>query len=1109
MFKKTAFWTIFILISVINIFFIFRYFPKVMSFVNLDIKMSRKQALKKAANLSQKYRLGPQNYDEAAIFDEDTYTQIYVELEGGGKSVFNEMLKGNLYKPYRWEVRHFKEKETNEASFWFTPAGEPYGFSEKLPESLFLKNVSPDSARIIAENFATDIWKINLNDFELAETKTNEVLSGRIDHSFIYERPKEKINEARYRLQITVSGNKVTELKHFMKIPEAFGRRYREMRSANNTIATASLISMAILYGLGGILFGIFFLMRKKWLLWKQAVLWGFIVAFLGFIARFNNLPLQWIWYNTAISKNAFLMEQLIRSLLAFISDFLLLSLTFMTAESLTRIAFPKHIQFWKIWNKEVAASKRVFGNTVAGYLVTTFSLTYIIIFYFFTTKNLNWWNPASLSTDPNALATYFPWLSAIANALHAGFWEESLFRAIPLAGAVLIGKKLKKQNLFLVIGLIIQALIFGAAHANYAAQPAYARVAELFVPSLLFAFLYLRFGLLTGILFHFSFDAVLMSLPIWITSAPGIWFGRIAFLILFFIPIFIVLWNRLKNKKWIPVKEKYLNKAWKPTLEKAGEETETQKIELKDFNPKLTKIFVIVAVFGIISWLLFTNFRNYTLPLKINRKEAISLAKKELQNQGIEFDENWKILATIQNSDNSDGFVWQTAGKDIYRQFSGKYVNPPMWKIRFAKFSGDVALRAEEYNVYVFDNGKTYYVWNKLPEASEGASLNETDAEKIALNEIRQRYKINPQILKKINASSRKRPKRIDWTFVYEDTLNYHLPEGKLYYKVAIAGEKVSNFTRFIYVPENWTREQYNRTKPAMILQELFKTIILLIYFVAGALGIVAWTKKKFSTLIFIKFFLIIIILQALIYINRWSLIIADFSTSEPLQNQIFSAVFGFAVKALFLSFSLALIVGFIHANIDKKQTTKHFLPAFSWAFISIGVYSLLKNFSPDLFPIRPSYSQFGEYFPVLGTILNTLYEFIKETVLFLFLFYAIDKITLKWNRKKSFALLTTLFLGIIFSGKIFLVTFTLQNIVLWLIAGILFGFLFIVSYLSLFRFSLSSVPIVAAVFLAFQSIVQIVYNAFPASVVANILAIIIMFLLTFYWTKLMNKNE
>ncbi|OQX70870.1 MAG: hypothetical protein B6D62_03340 [Candidatus Cloacimonas sp. 4484_275] len=137
-----------------------------------------------------------------------------------------------------------------------------------------------------------------------------------------------------------------------------------------------------------------------------------------------------------------------------------------------------------------------------------------------------------------------------------------------------------------------------------------------------------------------------------------------------------------------------------------------------------------------------------------------------------------------------------------------------------------------------------------------------------------------------------------------------------------------------------------------------------------------------------------------------------------------------------------------------------------------------LLKNFSPDLFPIRPSYSQFGEYFPVLGTILNTLYEFIKETVLFLFLFYAIDKITLKWNRKKSFA-------------------------------GILFGFLFIVSYLSLFRFSLSSVPIVAAVFLAFQSIVQIVYNAFPASVVANILTIIIMFLFTFYWTKLMNKNE
>ena len=39
-------------------------------------------------------------------------------------------------------------------------------------------------------------------------------------------------------------------------------------------------------------------------------------------------------------------------------------------------------------------------------------------------------------------IATPFPWLSAIGMSLHAGFWEECLFRAIPLAGAAIIGNK-------------------------------------------------------------------------------------------------------------------------------------------------------------------------------------------------------------------------------------------------------------------------------------------------------------------------------------------------------------------------------------------------------------------------------------------------------------------------------------------------------------------------------------------------------------------------------------------------------------------------------------------------------------------------------------------
>ena len=103
----------------------------------------------------------------------------------------------------------------------------------------------------------------------------------------------------------------------------------------------------------------------------------------------------------------------------------------------------------------------------------------------------LGWWSPSDALFDPDLLATYFPWMGSIANSAQAGFWEECLFRAVPLAGAALLGKKFGKKGWWIGGALILQAVIFGAGHANYPAQPAYARVVELMIPSLGFGLIY------------------------------------------------------------------------------------------------------------------------------------------------------------------------------------------------------------------------------------------------------------------------------------------------------------------------------------------------------------------------------------------------------------------------------------------------------------------------------------------------------------------------------------------------------------------------------------------------------------------------------------------
>src|SRR5262249_56273165 len=92
----------------------------------------------------------------------------------------------------------------------------------------------------------------------------------------------------------------------------------------------------------------------------------------------------------------------------------------------------------------------------------------------------------------------------AIAQSAQAGFWEECLFRAVPLATFALIGDRFGRRRLFLVIGMIVQALVFGSGHAGYANQPSYARVVELIVPSLTFGAYFLAFALLPAILMHY-----------------------------------------------------------------------------------------------------------------------------------------------------------------------------------------------------------------------------------------------------------------------------------------------------------------------------------------------------------------------------------------------------------------------------------------------------------------------------------------------------------------------------------------------------------------------------------------------------------------------------
>lgn len=1100
--RKQILWGSFVLLFVLSTIFAFMYFSKAFPLVSLEIEMNRQSALQSAKQLAVENNWGPADFQQAASFAVESQVQNFVELEAGGADAFSEMIKDTLYAPYTWRVRHFKENDANEVKIYFAPNGSFYGFEEKIPEDRPGPGLSEDSARVIAESIAVDRWSLNLNEYDLVEKSSELRPGGRIDYTLIYERPDVRIGEGRYRLRLVLSGDQLSEIRHFVKIPEAFSRRYEEMRSANNTIATGSLIAIGILYVLGGIVFGLFYLLRKRYVLWRKALFWGLFVALLQVLAEINQFPLAWMNYDTALSAQGFLLQEIMQILLTFIMMTVLLTAAFMAAESLTRMAFPNHLQLWKIWNKDVAASKQVAGQTVSGYLLVSIFFAFDIALYFFATNVLGWWSPSGALFEPDVLATYFPWLSSIAISLQAGFLEECLFRAIPIAGAVLLGRRFGYKSVWIFAAFIIQAVIFGAGHANYPNQPPYARVVELILPSIGFGLIYYFYGLLPAIIMHFAYDVVWFALPLFVSSASGVWFDQVLVIVLTLVPVWIVLGSRLRTGKWTDAGEQYYNDAWEPESTEttvAAEPEPEPEPETSGISKKISSGLIIAGLIGLLVWIFFSNFENMAQPLKIDRERALAIADSVMQSKKISLSYNWRVLSKVTEPlDQDDRFVWQEGSDSAYQQLIGTYLSPPAWKIRYATFEGDVAERAEEYQIFIGHGGKVLRYKHKLPEHRAGAALEQDSAKGMALAFIKRKYNLDTLSLKMISAAPSKLKNRTDWVFTFADTLNYPLKQGEARIDVHIAGDRIVDGYRYVHVPEEWDRRERKEQSLIESLGMLKNIFVLLLFLTGVVVAIIGWSRKQFAVSTFLIFFLLLFLIRFIGLANGLPATMADFSTAEPFQNQMILFLALPVIGILFLAGAIGLIAGYTQAwKGDTDATERSGLSVgagFAIGAIVTGVVALVFQFEPALKPAWGDYSGLEKYIPFLNGV-NDTGGFIIFTALNLFVLTALHRFTNGWRKQQFIYAPLFLLVGLIVNGS------TETTIAFWLISGLSVTVIYLLFYIFVFRFQMGLIPLAIGATVIFKSLKGAIINTYGGAIPAAILAVITIVLIALLW--------
>ncbi|HET9949475.1 MAG TPA: CPBP family glutamic-type intramembrane protease, partial [Longimicrobiales bacterium] len=569
--RRAGFWIALTLLGVGGAAAARAFFPVAFPTVAVELEMDRAAAIAAAGELARRYGWGEPDDRSAATFGvADRETQTYVELAGGGLEALERLAERGLYEPYQWRVRRFAEGRIEEVEVRFTPAGEPYGFELRLADDDPGEgNLDARAARALAEATAT-AWGIELVDYRLLESSEASLPSGRLDHELVFERTGETLGDARFRLRVRIAGERPAELTRFVFVPEAFSRRYADTRATNDAIGLAATTVYVLLFVLLGGGVGSALLLRRGWLEWRAPLRWGVVIATLLGLAQINGLPLAWMAYDTALSETSFVLQQLGAGVVVVLLGAPFVAFILMAGESLGRRAFPGHVRQWRFWSREVAASRTALGMTSAAYLLVGMQLGYVVLFYVTTRRLEGWWSPAEALVQPDLLATYLPWLQAVSLALFAAFWEESAFRAVPIACAALLGARFGKRGLWIAAAVVLQAVVFAAAHANYPQQPPYARVVELTLPALVWGCVYVAVGLVPTILAHFLYDLVLISLVLFASDAR---LDQAVIVLVGLAPLAVVLIARLRGPATARPPEWAYNRAWVPW--RAREEAE------------------------------------------------------------------------------------------------------------------------------------------------------------------------------------------------------------------------------------------------------------------------------------------------------------------------------------------------------------------------------------------------------------------------------------------------------------------------------------------------------------------------------------------------------
>lgn len=817
-------------------FFAQRYYFRAFPEASVDFKISRSAAQQHAKQFVEGLGENILGYQSTIVFQVDEDAKTYLERELGLEQA-NRLMSSQLNIWY-WEVRFFRPQQEEEFKVRVSPAGKVVGYEHSIEEARAAKSLEREPALAVAENFLQSKMGDDLSQWQfLPEEANSTVRSNRLDWSFTWERKGFRAKEAPYRLVAGVQGDRIGDSEEFLRVPEAWTREYKHLRSTNDLYTAIATIPYILLMG-SALWLGIS-LTRQGKVTWNEALKLGLLVALLFALMEFNQWDLLRAGYDTHDSYSSFVTQRFVLILLEALGTALTVSLVLPGGEVLYRESQPQRLRLYKAFTPRGLRSKEFFCSSVVGLSLASAHIGFIVAFYMLG-RHFGVWAPQDLNYS-DVVNTSFPWIAGVAIGVLAATSEEFLFRmfAIPF---------LRKLTGSRIVAVILPAFLWSFLHSNYPQEPGYIRGIEVGLIGVVAGLVMLRWGIVATLIWHYTVDASLVGMLL--VRSDNLYFkiSGVVVGLAAVAPLAVSGISYLLRGSFEPIDD-FLNDAEKTEISLVQHAAATNvplSTRLYDALTPGTIGFLAFGVLfgGLLAWRVKTEHIGDYLRLTSDPRSVQARADAVMREHSLDPGSFHKATQFVDTTNPvANEYLRRRMAISEINQIYATRVPGALWRVRYFRDS-----QPEEFAIVVKPDDSLHSFWHTLPEAAKGASLSKEEAAPIAEKFLREQKQIDLRGWKLVVADSDKRPNRIDHTLTWQQNtpLDPENPDildssDHAYARIElkVLGDEPANYRTYIKVPEEFARKQDAGTLPRtlfligrLVLEIGLGLAVLVLYF-------------------------------------------------------------------------------------------------------------------------------------------------------------------------------------------------------------------------------------------------------------------------------------